>query len=264
MATRLHRELADRTAGPDSLALQVRGLGRAFDGRSVLRGVDLDVRPGEFVALLGASGSGKTTLLRILGGLDIGFSGTIRVPTARSVVFQEPRLLPWKRVWKNVAFGLRDSDARAKARAALDEVGLRQHADVFPATLSGGESQRVALARALVRAPDLLLLDEPFASLDALTRIRMHALVAELWARHDPAVVLVTHDVDEAVLLADRAVVLIDGHLETEVDINLARPRHRGTPGFAAIRQLLLAHLGVDADHDSPPDPPGPPDPHQN
>ncbi len=179
-----------------SEAIRIRGLHQAFGENVILDQLDLDVAPGEFVALLGRSGSGKTTLLRILAGLDVPAGGAVETPQPRSVVFQEARLLPWKRTWENVVLGLTAPDARALATRALAEVGLEHRAAAWPLTLSGGEAQRAALARALVREPKLLLLDEPFASVDALTRIRMHALVVDLWRRHRPAVLLVTHDVD--------------------------------------------------------------------
>ncbi|RMI28570.1 ABC transporter ATP-binding protein [Nocardia stercoris] len=229
-----------------STAIQLNGLTRTFDTRSVLDGIDLTVRRGEFLALLGASGSGKTTLLRILAGLDRPDAGTVLVPRARTVVFQEPRLIPSQRVLGNVTIGLpRGTRTRATALAALGEVGLAAHIRAWPATLSGGEAQRVALARALVREPELLLLDEPFAALDALTRLRMQDLVADLRERHHPAVLLVTHDVDEAIRLADRVAVLRDGKLVTDEPVAVARPRDPGDPEFAALRRRLLTDLGV-------------------
>jgi sulfonate transport system ATP-binding protein len=226
-------------------AVLARDVRRAFDGREVLRGVDLDIRPGEFVALLGASGTGKSTLLRAIGGLDRDVTGDIRVPPRHAIVFQEHRLLPWTKVWRNVTLGLTGRDLRARALRALGEVGLTERADAWPVTLSGGESQRVALARALVRTPDLLLLDEPFGALDALTRLKAQALVAALWTEHRPAVLLVTHDVEEALLLADRALLLADGHIAESVDVDLPRPRTIGHPRFVALRRRLLAGLGV-------------------
>lgn len=225
-------------------AVRVRGLRRAFAGREVLAGLDLEIAQGEFVALLGRSGSGKSTLLRALAGLDPDYGGSVLVPGRRAVVFQEPRLQPWKRVVDNVSIGL--SGARGLARRALEEVGLSGRERDWPVTLSGGEAQRVALARALVREPDLLLLDEPFSALDALTRLRMHALLRELCARHRPAVLLVTHDVDEAIVLADRIIVLgPDGRLGPDTPVRLPANRHRDTPGFGALRTRLLADLGV-------------------
>ncbi len=239
-----------RTAGrpsPDR-AVSVRDVTRHFGDREVLRGIDLDLRRGEFVALLGRSGSGKSTFLRALAGLDPAAEGRIVVPTARSVVFQDARLLPWASVLDNVVLGLegRAQDRRAAGRAALEEVGLAGHEGDWPKTLSGGEAQRAALARALVRQPKLLLLDEPFGALDALTRIRMHALVQQLHARHNPAVLLVTHDVDEALLLAERILVLTDGVFSLDVDVAVERPRLRSDPTFIELRSHLLAHLGVD------------------
>jgi sulfonate transport system ATP-binding protein len=228
-----------------SASVVVDGLTRRFGDHLVLDDLRLAIAPGEFVALLGRSGSGKSTLLRTLAGLDAAPDGVVSAPARRAVVFQEPRLMPWKRVWRNVALGLR-GEVKPKALQALDEVGLAHRRDAWPATLSGGEAQRTALARALIREPELLLLDEPFAALDALTRIRMHRLIAELWQLHRPAVLLVTHDVDEALLLADRALVLSDGRISEELTIGLPRPRGHGHPSFSALRRRLLIALGVD------------------
>jgi sulfonate transport system ATP-binding protein len=230
---------------------RVRNLTRRFgDNPPVLTRLSLDIAPGEFVALLGASGSGKTTLLRTLAGLDpVPSDAVVALPQPVAVAFQQPLLLPWKSVWRNVALGLPPADARARAEAALAEVGLSHRLDAWPATLSGGEAQRAALARALVRAPGLLLLDEPFAALDALTRLRMHALVLDLWARHRPATLLVTHDVDEAVALADRVLVLDRGNIVLDVANDAPRPRNRATPAFADLRARLLDRLGVREPH---------------
>jgi sulfonate transport system ATP-binding protein len=229
-----------------TLSVSVRGLRRSFAGRAVLAGIDLDLPAGQFVALLGRSGSGKSTLLRALAGLDPEAEGHLEVPVRRSVVFQDPRLLPWADVLANVTLGQAGDDTDRRGLEALDEVGLSGHEHDWPKTLSGGEAQRAALARALVRQPQLLLLDEPFGALDALTRIRMHALVEQLCARHRPSVLLVTHDVDEALLLADRVLVLADGHLSLDLEVDLPSPRLRAHPGFAALRSRLLAELGVD------------------
>ncbi|MFB6889553.1 ABC transporter ATP-binding protein [Kitasatospora sp. NPDC056327] len=233
---------------PDAAApaVHLRGLRRVFGTRAVLDGVDLSIARGEFVALLGASGTGKTTLLRILGALDRADAGTVLVPQVRTVVFQEPRLVPSKRVLANVTVGLpRGAATRETGLKALAEVGLDGHAEAWPATLSGGEAQRAALARALVREPQLLLLDEPFAALDALTRLRMQDLVGDLVRRHRPAVLLVTHDVDEAVRLADRVAVLRDGKLVRDERVTVERPRDAADPAFADLRRRLLADLGV-------------------
>lgn len=223
----------------------VRNLSLNFGSTSVLRDLDLDIAAGEFVALLGRSGSGKTTLLRVLAGLEAPLGGTTSVPEARSVVFQEPRLLPWKPVWENVAIGLRGDGLRESAVAALREVNLEQRADAWPLTLSGGEAQRAGLARALVREPKFLLLDEPFASIDALTRLRMHDLIIDLWKLHGPSILLVTHDVDEALLLADRALVMDGGRIAAEVRTGAGRPRDPTSTRFVQQRRELLALLGV-------------------
>ena len=233
------------SAGP---AARVRGLSRAFGGRVVLDGVDLDIAPGEFVAMLGVSGTGKSTLLRALAGLDREVTGELSVPGPVAVAFQEPRLLPWRRVLANVALGLRVPDAGAVAGRALEEVGLTERASAWPLTLSGGEAQRAALARALVREPSLLLLDEPFSALDALTRIAMHRLVLRLWERHRPAVLLVTHDVDEALILADRVLVLASGRIVFSGPVEVPRPRDRDNPGLTALRHRLLTELGVNTE----------------
>lgn len=234
------------------LTVRARDLTRGFGDRVVLRGIDLDIAGGEFVALLGRSGSGKSTLLRALAELDydVPGSGDLTVPAERAVVFQDSRLLPWSRVLDNVILGLTGRDAAERGRAALAEVGLAGREKAWPKELSGGEQQRVALARSLVREPRLLLADEPFGALDALTRIKMHTLLQDLCARHRPAVLLVTHDVDEAVLLADRVLVLADGRIALDRRIDLERPRRQGDPAFTELRETLLTSLGVvPADH---------------
>ncbi|MFI6477811.1 ABC transporter ATP-binding protein [Nonomuraea sp. NPDC050663] len=217
-------------------AVRIRNLTRTYGERAVLDDLDLDIRPGEFVALLGHSGSGKSTLLRALAGLDYDVSGhgELDVPTQVSVVFQDARLLPWQKVLDNVVLGL--SGAEDRGRRALEEVGLKGRENAWPNELSGGEQQRVALARSLVREPELLLADEPFGALDALTRLRMHALLKKLCLAHSPAVLLVTHDVDEAIALADRVLVLDNGRIAAE-----RRSDEQG------IRDDLLEALGVTA-----------------
>ncbi|MEJ2814559.1 ABC transporter ATP-binding protein [Caulobacter sp. CCG-8] len=250
------------TDARETPTVRLKGFTRRFGDNVVIDGLDLTIAPGEFVALLGASGSGKTTLLRTLAGLDSAGGQDVTTPDARAVVFQDARLLPWRRVWRNVALGLKSpsqkkGDVRTRAEAALKEVGLGHRLDAWPATLSGGEAQRTALARALVREPALLLLDEPFAALDALTRLKMHDLVLSLWREHRPAVLLVTHDVDEAIALADRVLVLDKGKIAVEERIALERPRQPDAR-FHAIRRRLLARLGVDAPAPQPAPTPAP------
>jgi sulfonate transport system ATP-binding protein len=233
------------TVTGDGPVARVTGLGRAFHGRRILDGLDLDLAPGEFTALIGRSGSGKSTLLRALAGLDPGVTGYLNVRVPVAMAFQEPRLVPWKKVLANVSLGLRTPDPRKAAAGALAEVGLTDRAGAWPLTLSGGEAQRASLARALVREPGLLLLDEPFGALDALTRISMHRLVLRLWAHHQPAVLLVTHDVDEAIALADRVIVLDGGRISFDGRVRAPRPRDRDQPALVALRRRLLSELGV-------------------
>jgi len=228
--------------------VRIRGLIRAFTLRGVLNGVDLDIARGEFVALLGRSGSGKSTLLRALADLDFEASGSgeIDVPANISVVFQDARLLPWKRVLENVTLGLDGPNVRERGLRALEEVELGGRANSWPYELSGGEQQRVALARSLVREPELLLADEPFGALDALTRIRMHALLKRLSDTHHPAVLLVTHDVDEAIELADRVVVLDAGRIVADLDVRLPPGGPVRVATFTRLRRELLGLLGVE------------------
>lgn len=237
---------AEPPSSTTPLSVDIRSVTRSFSSRVVLDNLDLRIRPGEFVALLGASGSGKTTLLRILAGLDAPDSGEAWVPEQRTVVFQEPRLVYSRRVWRNVVVGLNGREAsRERAVAALTEVNLAARADAWPATLSGGEAQRVALARALVREPRLLLLDEPFAALDALTRLKMQRLIRDLCEAHGPATLLVTHDVEEAILLADRILVLRDGRIAFDTRVELGHPREPEGQLFSTLRSQLLRELGV-------------------
>jgi sulfonate transport system ATP-binding protein len=258
MAARIRLVTADRSPAPapgpslpPGVTASVRGVSRSFGPRTVLDGLDLDIAAGEFVAMIGRSGSGKSTLLRALAGLDRGVTGSVVVRGPVAVAFQEPRLVPWKRVLANVSLGLREPSPAEVALQALGEVGLAERAAAWPLTLSGGEAQRASLARALVRSPSLLLLDEPFSSLDALTRISMHRLVLSLWARHRPAVLLVTHDVDEALALADRVLVLGDGRIAHSAPVTLPRPRDRDHSELTALRRRLLTELGVPAEETS-------------
>jgi sulfonate transport system ATP-binding protein len=230
------------------LAVGVHRLNRSYGQRAVIRDLDLQIARGEFVVLLGESGCGKTTLLRALAGLDPIDGGRIDAPSRPAVVFQEHRLLPWDPLWRNVALGLPPQCSRERARAALTEVGLGDRLDDWPRNLSGGQAQRVALARALVQEPKLLLLDEPFAALDALTRIRMQVLVRQLVAKHRPGVLLVTHDVDEAITLGDRALVMREGMIARDYRVSAAARAHRSHPEAIALRDRLLGELGVDAD----------------
>jgi len=218
--------------------IRVKGLTRVYGDRAVLDGLDLEIEPGEFVALLGRSGSGKSTLLRALAGLDgdVAGDGLVEVPAQVSVVFQDARLLPWQRVLGNVILGL--DGAVERGRESLAEVGLAGRERAWPNELSGGEQQRVALARSLVREPRLLLADEPFGALDALTRLKMHGLLRRLYEEHRPAVLLVTHDVDEAIALADRVLVLDHGKIAAEQRLDAGR-------SATEIRSELLRALGV-------------------
>ena len=237
-------------------AISIRNLEKSFGDVPVLRGIDLDVPAGQFLAVVGKSGCGKSTLLRILMGLDAPTGGAVSFADAEGravvsnarIVFQEPRLLPWERVVDNVAVGLGASSSRstrrAEALAALDEVQLSEKADEWPARLSGGQRQRVALARALVSRPDFLAMDEPLGALDALTRITMQGLVDRVWQEQGFTALFVTHDVSEAVALADRVIVLREGRIALDVAVDVPRPRMRGTLEAATIeRQLLDAIL---------------------
>ena len=223
--------------------LNLRRLSKRYTGRTVLDGIDLKVAPGEFVAVVGRSGCGKSTLLRAIAGLEKPDGGQVKVggggarPEVR-MMFQDARLLPWKSVLDNVALGL--ADGAAAARLALANVGLCARAGDWPAVLSGGQRQRVALARALVHRPQLLLLDEPLGALDALTRIEMQQLIETLWREQGFTAVLVTHDVQEAVALADRILLVEDGRVTLDLRVDLARPRARGSVELAAIEKHVL------------------------
>ena len=228
------------------VSLSLDGLSKSFGERAVLHDIGLQLKPGEFVAVVGRSGCGKSTLLRAIAGLETVEQGTIAVGqgaigTSIRIMFQEARLLPWKTVLENVALGLpRSLNAAA---ATLSTVGLGERANDWPAELSGGQRQRVALARALLHEPQLLLLDEPLGALDALTRIEMQQLIESLWLARGFTAVLVTHDVQEALALADRVVLIEEGRITLDLTVGLPRPRARGSAAFAVLEQQLLESI---------------------
>lgn len=254
--------------------VSLRGVGRTFTGRDrlhrVLANVDLEVAAGEIVALLGTSGCGKSTLLREISGLDTPTAGEILIDRTTvagvdlrcAVAFQEPRLLPWRTLAQNVALGLPPGTAaatgRRRVRELLDLVGLGGCADLRPRQVSGGMAQRASLARALARNPGVLVLDEPFGALDALTRLRMQDLLLDVHAAEPTTVLLVTHDVDEALYLADRVVLLgrpegagrdEPSTVRTVLTVPGSRPRDRGDADLALLRARLLDGLGVPSHH---------------
>ncbi|CAN5349831.1 aliphatic sulfonates ABC transporter ATP-binding protein [soil metagenome] len=236
----------DARPGHGDAGLYLRNVGKSFGGRAVLRDVSLDIPAGQFIALIGASGVGKSTLLRVVAGLEPLSSGRVEIRSPRAnpdirMMFQEDRLMPWRSVIGNVTLGLKGRDD--DARALLGAVGLGGREQEYPIVLSGGQRQRVALARALIHEPDLLLLDEPFGALDAITRAAMQLLLEQLLARKPRTVLLVTHDVEEALLLADRVLLMRDGQVERDLHIGSQRPRHRGDPALASLKEELLDGL---------------------
>jgi sulfonate transport system ATP-binding protein len=243
----------ERPVQTTGLPLSIRGLRKSYGDNEVLRGIDLHIPAGQFVAIVGKSGCGKSTLLRLIAGLEkidaggISFGDAAVKPEDIRVMFQEPRLLPWARVLSNVEVGLgRDrssSDAHARAEKALTEVGLTEKRDQWPSVLSGGQKQRVALARALVSHPRVLAFDEPLGALDALTRISMQRLLERVWRDQGFTAILVTHDVSEAVALADRVLVIDEGRIAHDVMVNAARPRERGSAELASLEGSILSHL---------------------
>jgi sulfonate transport system ATP-binding protein len=238
-------------ANAPAASMKLRGIVKTFGDKRVLRGLDLDIAAGQFVAVIGRSGCGKSTLLRLIAGLDAPDAGAIDfyggAGGAPRVMFQEPRLLPWANVIANVEVGLgprrREAGARRRALDALAAVGLADRAAEWPGTLSGGQKQRVALARALVSRPRVLALDEPLGALDALTRIEMQSLLETAWRREGFTALLVTHDVAEAIALADRIVLLEAGAVALDLEVAPPRPRLRGSPEFGRLEETILDRL---------------------
>ncbi|MGV3487224.1 MAG: ATP-binding cassette domain-containing protein [Tuberibacillus sp.] len=230
--------------------LKLSGIVKNYGSINVLKGLDLTIHEGEFIAIVGKSGCGKSTLLRLVAGLEHPSEGTIFVTDQplkslnhqARIVFQDGRLLPWKKVLDNVTLGLGKS-AREEALQVLNDVGLKDRTDEWPEKLSGGQKQRVALARALIHKPEMLLLDEPLGALDALTRMEMQQLMERLWLKHRFTTLLVTHDVEEAVALADRVVLIKDGVVASDVRVPLQRPRQKSQTGFAAIVDYILKQI---------------------
>ena len=234
--------------------MRLRGLSKSFGAVPVLRNLNLTVAPGEVLALIGGSGCGKSTLLRLIAGLETPSAGEVLVGeepvsgphAAVGLVFQEPRLLPWLTVAQNIEFGLQELPRAVRKRRvgdALERIGLTERADSWPHHLSGGQAQRVALARALVTRPKVLLLDEPFSALDALTRADLQDHLLDLWSADRPTLVLVTHDIEEALVLADRVAVMRPGSIGDMQTIDLPRPRDRDHPAFEAAKRRLRAAL---------------------
>jgi sulfonate transport system ATP-binding protein len=228
--------------------VRLRLVGKSFGERHVLSDVDLDIAAGQFVSIIGPSGAGKSTLLRLIAGLEPPSRGRIELRSTRErpdvrLMFQEDRLLPWRTVLRNVVLGLKGREA--DAQAILRAVGLDGRENEFPVVLSGGQRQRVALARALIHQPDLLLLDEPFGALDAITRAAMQLLLERLLATNPRTVILVTHDVEEALLLSDRVLLMRDCGIARDLVLEQPRPRHRGDPNLAALKEELLDGLLV-------------------
>jgi sulfonate transport system ATP-binding protein len=238
------------TPGVEGLSLAFRAVGKSFGDRQVLKEIDLEIPAGQFVAIVGRSGGGKTTLMRLITGLDAPTSGEVVIdgkPTSglqKSVrlLFQDARLLPWETVIGNVGIS-RETGWREDAADALADVGLSGREKDWPAVLSGGQRQRVSLARALVSRPGILLLDEPFGALDALTRAEMHQLTERIWQEHGFTTLLITHDVAEAATLADRVLVLRDGHIALDIEIDLPRPRRGYDPAVASVGAKILREV---------------------
>lgn len=228
--------------------LVINSVSKQYQDRTVLNGIDLHIPAGQFVAVVGRSGCGKSTLLRLLAGLEKPSSGALlagngSLQAAREdirLMFQDARLLPWKSVIDNVGLGVKGRAWKSAAREALKAVGLEERADDWPAALSGGQKQRVALARALIHRPGLLLLDEPLGALDALTRIEMQDLIESLWQQYYFTVLLVTHDVSEAVAMADRVLLIEEGNIGLDLTVDLPRPRRKGAVRLAELEAKVL------------------------
>ena len=238
----------------ETTILEISNLQKSFGNHKVLRNINLKVHKGEFIAIVGKSGCGKSTLLRLLAGLETASDGKIYTDGERlegrnqlaKMMFQDGRLLPWKKVIQNVGLGLK-TDWRKRAEKILEQVGLADRANDWPSVLSGGQRQRVALARALVHEPDILLLDEPLGALDALTRIEMHQLIEDLWMEKKFTAVLVTHDVEEAVALSNRVILIDEGEIVLDHPVKLPYPRQREHPLFSpTVSQILNRILGKD------------------
>ncbi|GJD19664.1 ABC transporter-like protein [Rivularia sp. IAM M-261] len=235
------------------MRLQLHSLTKSFGAKTVLRGVEVDIDEGEFVAIVGRSGCGKSTMLRLIAGLEAPTTGNValngkvshqKINPAVRMMFQDPRLLPWERVLSNVELGLVGANSKVYSKQmalqVLRAVGLEDRADEWPSVLSGGQRQRVALARALASRPSLLLLDEPLGALDALTRIEMQQLLENLWKEQGFTALLITHDVEEAVVLADRVILVENGQIGLDVEINIPRPRVRGDVVLAQTVEKIL------------------------
>nr|WP_245985356.1 ATP-binding cassette domain-containing protein [Oceanobacillus bengalensis] len=232
------------------IGIQINNIGKSYGERCVLENLSLTIQKGEFVSIVGKSGCGKSTLLRLVAGLEKMNNGTIELNGERlddlnryaRIMFQDGRLLPWKKTLDNVCLGL-PKEKKENAIGALQQVGLKDRIDDFPSMLSGGQRQRVALARALVHNPSLLLLDEPLGALDALTRIEMQNLIESLWKQKKFTAILVTHDVEEAVTISDRVILIEDGKVSLNQPIKLPRPRKRTHPGFSMYVEEILGQI---------------------
>jgi sulfonate transport system ATP-binding protein len=232
--------------------LELSSVQKSFGHHQVLKNIELKVNKGDFIAIVGKSGCGKSTLLRIIAGLESPSTGVLFVNgkalnernLLAKIMFQDGRLLPWKTVQQNIGLGLKKG-SQVKINTLLDQVGLLERANDWPSVLSGGQKQRVALARALVHEPELLLLDEPLGALDALTRIEMHQLIEDLWKEKEFTAILVTHDVEEAVALANRVIIIEDGQIVMHQTVSLSYPRQRDNPVFIkTVSKILNRILG--------------------